>query len=156
MPQNNVLFPHQEMMGLDLALPREIIRREVTRQYLLKVSCQKELQSKKDSYVVEIKLQRYVLFSVRAFYGPAWKTRFRVGQTRVSALVQFLLSLGQKTLITLGDSRSPWTAVVYLNLLVFRTVLDRLFSSRLALALELYGSFGICSYSKFQYCGLNE
>ena len=91
----------------------------------------------------------YVLFSVRAFYGPAWKTRFRVGQTRVSALVQFLLSLGQKTLITLGDSRSPWTAVVYLNLLVFRTVLDRLFSSRLALALELYGSFGICSYSKF-------
>lgn len=156
MPQNNVLFPHQEMMGLDLALPREIIRREVTRQYLLKVSCQKELQSKKDSYVVEIKLQRYVLFSVRAFYGPAWKTRFRVGQTRVSALVQFLLSLGQKTLITLGDSRSPWTAVVYLNLLVFRTVLDRLFSSRLALALELYGSFGICSYSKFQFCGLNE
>ena len=156
MPQNNVLFPHQEMMGLDLALLREIIRREVTRQYLLKVSCQKELQSKKDSYVVEIKLQRYVLFSVRAFYGPAWKTRFRVGQTRVSALVQFLLSLGQKTLITLGDSRSPWTAVVYLNLLVFRTVLDRLFSSRLALALELYGSFGICSYSKFQFCGLNE
>ena len=156
MPQNNVLFPHQEMMGLDLALPREIIRREVTRQYLLKVSCQKELQSKKDSYVVEIKLQRYVLFSVRAFYGPAWKTRFRVGQTRVSALVQFLLSLGQKTLITLGDSRSPWTAVVYLNLLVFRTVLDRLFSSRLALALELYGSFGICSYSKFQFCGLKE
>jgi len=56
MPQNNVLFPHQEMMGLDLALPREIIRREVTRQYLLKVSCRKELQSKKDSYVVEIKL----------------------------------------------------------------------------------------------------
>ena len=156
MPQNNVLFPHQEMMGLDLALLREIIRREVTRQYLLKVSCQKELQSKKDSYVVEIKLQRYVLFSVRAFYGPAWKTRFRVGQTRVSALVQFLLSLGQKTLITLGDSRSPWTAVVYLNLLVFRTVLDRLFSSRLALALELYGSFGICSYSKFQFCGLKE
>ena len=86
---------------------------------------------------------------MRAFYEPAWKTRFRVGQTRVSALVQFLLSLGQKTLITLGDSRSPWTAVVYLNLLVFRTVLDRLFSSRLALALELYGSFGICSYSKF-------
>ena len=54
------------------------------------------------------------------------------------------------------NSHSLWTAVVYLNHVVFTTVLDRLFSSRLALAWELYGSFGICSYSKFWFCGLNE
>lgn len=88
------------------------------------------------------------------FEGFLWtslKTLFKAGQmrARVSAPVQFLLSFGLKTLITLGDSHSLWTAVVFLNQVVFRTVLDRLFSSRLALAWELYGSFGICSYSKF-------
>lgn len=95
------------------------------------------------------------------FQGFLWtslKTLLKAGQmrARVSAPVQFLLSFGLKTLITLGDSHSLWTAVVYLNQVVFRTVLDRLFSSRLALAWELYGSFGICSYSKFWFCGLNE
>ena len=95
---------------------------------------------------------------MRAFYGPAWKPFFKAGQTRarVSAPVQFLLSFGLKTLITLGDAHSLRMAVVYLNLFVFRTDLDSLFSFLLALAWELYGSFGICNYSKFWFCGLNE
>ena len=73
------------------------------------------------------------------FQGFLWtslKTLFKAGQmrARVSAPVQFLLSFGLKTLITLGDAHSLRMAVVYLNLLVFRTVLDSLFSFLLALA----------------------
>lgn len=74
------------------------------------------------------------------FYGgflwTSLKTLFKTGQTRarVSAPVQFLLSFCLKTLITLGDAHSLRMAVVYLNLLVFRTVRDSLFSFLLALA----------------------
>lgn len=70
------------------------------------------------------------------FLWTSLKTLFKAGQTRarVSASVQFLLSFGLKTLITLGDAHSLRMAVVYLNLLVFRTVLDSLFSFLLALA----------------------
>ena len=91
----------------------------------------KEGQLRSGDQIVEVCTIFY-----EGFLWTSLKTLFKAGQTRarVSAPVQLLLSFGLKTLITLGDAHSLRMAVVYLNLLVFRTVLDSLFSFLLALA----------------------